>query len=121
MNPAIKPVSECLLLLFIVFVTNACVERTIRTGVPVVPPKPTPPLKVEANIQLDDFKKLCNFLPEEGDRMEESEAADAGKIVRVTLGNTKKRRNPAAMRAGCAPGQTFIFNGPEERLETAQK
>ena len=53
--------------------------------------------------------------------MEESEAADAGKIVRVTLGNTKSRQNPAAMRAGCTPGQTFIFNGPEQRLETAQK
>ena len=96
-------------------------ERTIKTGVPVVPPKPTPPFRVEANIQLDDFRKLCNFLPEEGDQTNESESPDGTKIVRVTLGNTKRRQNPSAMRVGCTPGQTFVFVGPEQRLDAAQK
>lgn len=118
-----RPTSVCLLILFLMLVigVSACLEKTIKTGVPVVPPKPTPPLKVEANISLDDFKKLCNFLPEEGDRIDESETADAGKTVRVTLGNTKRRQNPSAMRAGCTPGQTFDFSGPELRLTAGQR
>jgi len=121
MKPRIKPTITCLSVLFLVFGLNACVETTIRTGVPVVPPKPTPPIKVEANIQLEDFRKLCNFLPEEGDQTNEADSPEGGKIVRVTLGNTKRRQNPAAMRAGCTPGQTFVFSGPEQRLDAGQK
>jgi hypothetical protein len=95
----------------------ACVEKTIRVGVPRETPVPSPPLRVEANVRLEDFRKLCNFLPEEGDRMDEKGSGEGGKTVEVTLGNTKRRQNPSAMRAGCTPGATFIFSGPELRLQ----
>ena len=115
--PATCFASLCLSILCL----SGCVETTIKTGVPVVPPKPTPPLKVDANITLEDFRKLCNFLPEEGDQMSESGSPESDKTVRLTLGTTKRRQNPAAMRAGCTPGQTFVFSGPELRLEPTQK
>lgn len=95
----------------------ACVEKTIRVGVPVATPVPPPPLRVESKIRLEDFRKICNYLPEEGDQMNEAESAEAGKTVQLTLGNTKRRQNAAAMRAGCTPGATFVFNGPELRMQ----
>lgn len=90
----------------------ACVEKTIRVGDPVVPPRPTPALAVDTGIRLDEFKQLCNFLPDEGDRFIED-----GNRFEVTLGTTKRRQNPQAMRIGCTPGMTFVFSGPELRLE----
>lgn len=92
-----------------------CVDKTIRTG-SVVEPAATPPLRVEANIKLDDFQKLCNFVPEEGDQRTESGSDEIGKTVKITLGTGKRRQNPSAVRMGCTPGKTFIFTGPETRL-----
>lgn len=103
-----------LLIVCLGLVLAGCVERTIKTGVPVVAPKPTPPLKVEPGISVTDFRALCNYLPDEGDQMNES-----GETTTITLGTTKRRQNPAAMRAGCTPGKTFTFTGPEQKLETS--
>jgi hypothetical protein len=115
MKPNIR-VLVCLTAI-VTFFASSCYDRTIRVGGPVATPVPTPPLRVEANIRLEDFRKLCNYLPEEGDQMNESSTDDTNKTVRLTLGNTKRRQNPSAMKAGCAPGATFVFSGPELRLE----
>ena len=94
-----------------------CIETTIRK--PAVPtPAPTPPMRVESNIKLEDFQKLCNFLPEEGDQRSESGSDGSGKTVQIILGNGKRRSSSvSAIKAGCAPGKTFVFSGPELRLQ----
>ncbi|MEO8650051.1 MAG: hypothetical protein ABI539_12880 [Acidobacteriota bacterium] len=92
-----------------------CIEKTIRTGVPNTAVDSTPPTRVEDGIKIVDFQKICNFIPDEGDTIAVSEVPD-GKIVRITLGNTKKRQFPAAVRAGCTPGATFEFRGPELKM-----
>lgn len=98
-------------------VFTGCIETTIRK--PAVPtPVPTPPLRVEANIKLEDFQKLCNFVPEEGDQRTESGSDESGKSVQITLGTGKRRTgSTSAVKAGCTPGKTFTFSGPELRLQ----
>lgn len=117
MRSQIRTVLVCLVLPAVVVFAASCMEKTIRVGVPAATPAPPPPLRVEPKIRLEDFRKICNFLPEEGDRMNETESDDAGKTVQLTLGTTKRRQNPVAVRNGCTPGATFVFSGPELRLQ----
>lgn len=97
--------------------TVGCYDRTITKPGPVVPPAATPPIRVDANIKLDDFQKLCNFVPEEGDQRSESGSDESGKTVQIVLGTSRRRQNPSSVRMGCIPGATFVFKGPELRLE----
>lgn len=97
------------------FLLAGCIETTIRKRAAPTP-APTPPMRVEANIRLEDFQKLCNFLPEEGDLRNESGTDGAGKIVQITLGNGKRRQGASAARMGCTPGKTFMFAGSDLRL-----
>ena len=98
---------------------GGCIEKTIRTGVPNASVETSPPTRVENGIRIVDFQKLCNFIPGEGDTISVSEVPD-GKIVRITLGNTKKRQFPAAVRMGCTPGSTFEFRGPDLKLAATE-
>jgi hypothetical protein len=74
-------------------------------------------MRVENNIKLEDFQKLCNFLPDEGDQRSESETEETGKTVQITLGSGKRRQSStSAIKSGCTPGKTYTFSGPELRL-----
>ena len=106
--------------MFAAFANVSCVEKTIRVGDPVVRPMATPALRVESNIRLDEFYKLCNFVPDGGDRLERTGPAGAAETVRVTLGTGKRRQNPQAIRTGCEPGRVYVFTGPELRLAEPQ-
>ncbi|MCA1589643.1 MAG: hypothetical protein LC734_04485 [Acidobacteria bacterium] len=96
--------------IFFALLAGSCVEKTIRTGAPPARPASTPPMRIEANIRLDDFLNLCSFLPDEGDQRSESTGE-----VKIMLADTKKRQVPSAVNAGCTPGGTFVFKGEESQ------